>query len=167
MSTAELAADLVDRYSPMIDVPPPAVLDQVRRNVQLRTWMLEEFGAVDARELADLVGSQARNRLSVVDNWRRAGRVVVVPWHGQSLVPGFQLLPDGSPDPRLRPVLRVLKEQGLGPWELALWWVVPAPRLGAQRPVDALVQARQLRPEEGSAVEGRLVVAATRRRDWF
>lgn len=34
--------------------------------------------------------------------------MVVVPWHGQSLVPVLQLLPDGflpdgSPDPRLRP----------------------------------------------------------------
>lgn len=167
MSTAALAAELVDRYSPTIDVPSPAVLDQVRRNAQLRTSMLTEFGAVDARELADLVGSRARNRLSVVDNWRRAGRIVVVPWHGQTLIPGFQLLADGLPDPRLRPVLQALRKEGFGPWEQALWWTVPAPRLGGLRPVGLLLEARGTGPEEAQAVESRLLEAASRRRDWF
>jgi hypothetical protein len=143
------------------------VLDQVRRNAQLRTSMLEEFGAIDARDLADLVESRARNRLSVVDNWRRAGRVVVVPWHGQALVPGFQLLSNGSPDPRLRPVLKILKDQGFGPWEQALWWTVPAPRLEGARPVDLLLRAREMPAEEAGAVAVNLAQAATRRRDWF
>jgi hypothetical protein len=167
VSTAALASELVERYSPSIEVPPPAVLDQVRRNAQLRTAMLQEFGAVDARELADLVGSKARNRLSTVDNWRRAGRVIVVPWHGRALVPGFQLLADGSPDPGLRPVLRILDDQGFGPWEQALWWVVPAPRLEGARPVDLLLRAREMTPEGAEQVEARLVHAAVRPRDWF
>lgn len=167
MSTASLTAALVDRYSPSIDVPPPAVLDQVRRNAQLRTSMLTEFGALDAHELSDLAGSRARNRLSMADNWRRAGRIIVVPWHGQTLVPGFQLLPDGSPDPRLRPVLAVLREQGFGPWEQALWWVLPAPRLGGARPVDHLLGARALQAQQAETVRDRLIEAARRQRDWF
>lgn len=167
MSTASLAAELVERYSPMIDIPPPAVLDQVRRNAQLRTSMLKEFGAVDAYDLAELVGSRARNRLSVVDNWRRAGRIVAVLWHGRALVPGFQLLTDGSPDPRLRPVLQVLRKSGFGPWEQALWWVLPAPRLAGRRPVELLVEARMLAPEEAGTLGDQLLEAASRRRDWF
>ena len=129
--------------------------------------MLQEFGAIDARELADFVGSRARNRLSVVDNWRRAARVIVVPWHGQALVPGFQLLSDGSPDPRLRPVIQILKSQGFGPWEQALWWMVPAPRLEGARPVDLLLQTREMKAEEAEAVGANLAQAATRPWDWF
>lgn len=167
MSTVALTTELVDRYSPAIDIPPPAVLDQVRRNAQLRTSLLAEFGAIEAHELADLVGSRARNRMSVVDNWRRAGRVVVVPWKGKALVPGFQLLGDASPDPRLRPVLARLDAQGLGAWEQALWWTVPAPRLGGARPVDLLLRTRSAGPEVAEGLEDRLLEAAHRPRDWF
>ena len=66
--------ELIDRYAPDIDVPPPVVLEQARRNLALRIHLLQEFGAVDSRELAELAGSKARNPASTVDNWRRAHR---------------------------------------------------------------------------------------------
>ncbi|MBC7373930.1 MAG: hypothetical protein H7323_08065 [Frankiales bacterium] len=37
MSLAAFAHDLVGRYAPDVDVPPPSVLDQVRRNAQRRS----------------------------------------------------------------------------------------------------------------------------------
>lgn len=165
MSLAAFAHDLVDRYAPDVDVPPPAVLDQVRRNAKLRASLLQEFGAVSAEELAELVGSRAVRRRTVVDNWVRADRVVAVGWRGQTLVPGFQLLPDGHPDPLLQPVLRTLRDYGAEPWERALWWTVPAPRLAGQRPVDLLLASRT----EGTGDETvtLLLGAAERPRDWF
>jgi len=155
--------ELADRYAPDIDIPTPPMIDQVRRNVALRARLLAEFGAVDAEEVADLVQSAARRRTATVENWRRACRVVAVRWLGRTLVPGFQLLKDGQPDPNLRPVFEVLHEQGFGDWESALWWTVPSPALDGARPVDLLLELRER--EDGGAE--RLVAAARRRRDWF
>lgn len=166
MSLAELTHGLVDRYSPEVDVPPPAVLDQVRRNAQLRTSLLQEFGAISVDELADLVGSRATKRRTTIDNWVRADRVVAVVWHGRSLVPGFQLLPDGRPDRLLQPALRALHTHGAGAWERALWWTVPARLLDGARPVDVLLRARDAAAAERASVAERLERAASRRRDW-
>lgn len=165
MNLAAFAHDLVDRYAPEVDVPPPAVLDQVRRNAQLRASLLQEFGAVTAEELADLVGSRARRRRTMVDNWVRADRVVAVGWRGQTLVPGFQLLPDAQPDPLLQPVLAALRAYGAEPWERALWWTMPAPRLSGRRPVDLLLDSRSL--ADRGEVREVLLQAAQRLREWF
>ncbi len=167
MSTAALATELVDRYSPDIEVPPPAVLDQVRRNAALRASMLQEFGAASPEAVAEAIGSRSKRPRSVVDNWVRADRVVAVGWHGQTLVPGFQLLADGRPDPLLVPVLAALREYGADAWERALWWTVPAPQLDGRRPVDLLLAARGADAATRDDAGKELVAAAHRRRDWF
>jgi hypothetical protein len=164
VEVAEATVELIERYAPDIDVPPPVVLEQARRNLGLRVRMLEEFGAVEPAELARLVGSAARNPASTVDNWRRADRIVTVRWKGRTLVPGFQLLETGRPDPTVSRVLRVLRAYGMGDWEQALWFVVPCEPLGGERPVDRLLELRR-HPSEAAAAE--LVAAAERRRDWF
>jgi hypothetical protein len=164
VGVAAATAELIDRYAPDIEIPPPVVLEQARRNLALRVSMLAEFGAIDPGELAALVGSVARNSASTVDNWRRADRIVTVRWQGQTLVPGFQLLESGQPDPALRPVLRVLRSYGMSDWEQALWFVVPSPSLDGARPVDRLFALRQAPSVERAA---ELVAVATRRRDWF
>jgi hypothetical protein len=164
VDVAEATAELIDRYAPDIDIPPPVVLEQARRNLALRVGLLEEFGAVEPRELAELVGSKARNPASTVDNWRRADRVVTVRWQGRTLVPGFQLLESGQPDPAVRPVLQILRTYGMGEWERALWFAVPNPALAGDRPVDRLLALREAPTAEATA---ELVAAAARRRDWF
>jgi len=164
VEVAAATVELIDRYAPDIDVPPPVVLEQARRNLALRAGMLKEFGAIEARELAELVGSTARNPASTVDNWRRADRIVTVRWQGRVLVPGFQLWESAQPNPAVRPVLRVLRSYGMGEWEQALWFVVPNPALGGDRPVDRLIALRDETMGEGTA---ELVGAAQRRRGWF
>lgn len=162
---AQATTELIDRYAPDIDVPPPVVLEQARRNLALRVRMLEEFGALEPRELAELVGSTARNPSSTVDNWRRADRITTVRWKGRTLVPGFQLLPSAQPDPAVQLVLRVLRAYGMSDWEQALWFVVPCPALGGSRPVDRLLALRRSADTGDGAA--RLAAAAQRRRDWF
>ncbi len=163
--------EAIERYAPDIDVPPPAVLDQARRNLELRVAMLREFGAIGAAELAELVGSQARRPGTTVDNWRRAHRIVAVRWHDKTVVPGFVLLEGGQPDPAARAALAVLDEQGFGDWQQALWWTAPAPALDGVRPVDVLLAARRRghagAPAAGGDVSEQLAAAASRRRDWF
>jgi hypothetical protein len=164
VEVAQATVELIDRYAPNVEVPPPVVLEQARRNLALRVSMLAEFGAVEAAELAALVGSAARNPASTVDNWRRADRIVTVRWKGHTLVPGFQLLESGQPDPALRPVLRALRGYGMGDWEQALWFVVPCPALGGARPADRLLELRRYPTDAGVVA---LAAAAERRRDWF
>jgi hypothetical protein len=161
---AAATVELIDRYAPDIEIPPPVVLEQARRNLALRVRMLEEFGAVEPGELAALVGSTARNPASTVDNWRRADRIVTVRWQGRTLVPGFELLASGQPDPLVRPVLQVLRSYDMSDWERALWFVVPSPALDGARPVDRLLAVRK---EPTAAGTEELVAAAERRRDWF
>ena len=164
VGVAAATVELIERYAPDIEIPPPVVLEQARRNLALRVRMLEEFGAIDPRELAVLVGSAARNPASTVDNWRRADRIVTVRWQGRTLVPGFQLLGSGQPDPAVRPILRVVRSYGMSDWEQALWFVVPSPALDGARPVDRLLALRE-EPTAGEAAG--LVAVAERRRDWF
>ena len=169
--------EAIERYAPDIDVPPPAVLDQARRNLELRVAMLREFGAIGAAELAELVGSQARRPATTLDNWRRAHRIVAVRYRDKTLVPGFLLLEGGQPDPAARAALAVLDKQGFGDWQRALWWTVPSPALDGVRPVDVLLAARRRdrtpatthvgARAEGNDVSERLAAAARRRRDWF
>jgi hypothetical protein len=161
---AAATTELIDRYAPDIEVPPPVVLEQARRNLALRVAMLEEFGAAESKELAELAGSTARNPASTVDNWRRADRIVAVRWRGRTLIPGFQLLESGQPDPAVRPLIQVLRSYGMGDWEQALWFVVPSSALGGTRPVDRLLALRGAPNPEGME---ELVAAARRRRDWF
>jgi hypothetical protein len=164
VDVAAATEELIERYALDIDVPPPVVLEQARRNLALRVAMLEEFGAVEAKELATLVGSTARNPATTVDNWRRADRIVTVRWQGRTLVPGFQLLESGQPDPAVRPTLQALRAYGMTDWEQALWFLVPNPSLDGARPVDRLLALRRHPNPEGTA---QLAAAATRRRDWF
>lgn len=167
---ADVAAatlEAIARYAPDIDVPPPAVLDQARRNIALQVALLQEFGAVSAAELAKLAGSRARRPGTTVDNWRRAHKIVAVHWHGDTLVPGFLLVDGGLPDPAAQPALRTLAAQGFSNWQAALWWTVPAAALDGARPVDVLLAARHAGPDERSAAVERLAAGAQRRRDWF
>ncbi|HTT92615.1 MAG TPA: hypothetical protein VMF65_23880 [Acidimicrobiales bacterium] len=164
VDVAAATEELIDRYAPDIDIPPPVVLEQARRNLALRVAMLEEFGAIEAKELAKLAGSTARNPATTVDNWRRADRIVTVRWQGRTLVPGFQLLESGQPDPAVRPVLHILRAYGMTDWEQALWFCVPSPALEGARPVDRLLAFRGQPEAEGSTD---LAALAARRRDWF
>jgi hypothetical protein len=164
MEVAEATTELIDRYAPDIEIPPPVVLEQARRNLALRVSMLQEFGAVEPAELARLVGSAALNPATTVDNWRRADRITTVRWKGRSLVPGFQLLASGQPDPAVRGLLKALRSYGMGDWEQALWFVVPCSALDGQRPVDRLLALREHPSEQHAA---KLAAATDRHRDWF
>lgn len=164
VDVAQATIELIDRYAPDIDIPPPVALEQARRNLALRVRMLEEFGAVAPKELAELAGSKARNPAATIDNWRRSDRIVTVRWKGRALAPGFQLLSTGQPDPVLKPILRILRSYGMTDWEQALWFVVPSPALSGARPVDQLLELRERPDTEG---EAKMVAAASRRRDWF
>lgn len=157
---------MIEAYAPDIDIPRPVALEQARQNIQLRVALLQEFGAVDAAEVARVAGSKAKNPATTLDNWRRSHRVVVVRYKNRNLVPGFLLTPDG-PDPVARPVLQRLAEQGASAWQAALWWVLPKWQLGEQRPVDLLLGVRDADEEASKDVQRRLLEVVDEPRDYF
>lgn len=159
-TASDATIEAIERYAPDIDIPPPAILDQARRNLQARVAMLREFGASEPSEIANLIGSEAKNPANVTDNWRRAHKVVAVKWRGRTLVPGFMLVADGTPNLLLRPVLTQFHEYGMTDWQAALWWMISNPKLEGMRPVDVL-----LRDQQGSGEA--LIEAAHRDREWF
>jgi hypothetical protein len=134
----DLQNELVERYTPDIDVPPPALLTQVRWNIEARVDLLMAYGALTAAELAELHGSKARNRNTLVDNWRRSKRVLTVSFRGRTLVPAFQITSDGSPHPVLAAVLPLLLSGG-SEWAAALWFTAPNGFFDWAKPADLLV----------------------------
>lgn len=167
MDAAGSTHEAISRYAPDIEIPPPVVLDQARRNLKLQAAMLKEFGAINASELAALAGSRARRTTTTVDNWRRAHKVVAVRWRDESMVPGFLLTHEAQPDPVARPALQTLAGQGSSDWQAALWWVIPSRALDGRRPVDVLLAGRDCDPSARSIAAEQLRTAAERRRDWF
>lgn len=130
---------LVHELSPPLDVPTPDEVLQARRNAKARAELLREFGALTSAEVADFVGSEARNRSSLAHRWRKEGRLLAVPYRGTLLYPGFQFH-DGEVLPHLADVLRHLSAGGLTDWETALWFTARNGWLDDRRPVNLLVE---------------------------
>jgi hypothetical protein len=129
---------LLDALTPEEAPPTPAAVLQVRRNVEARKRLLEEFGAVTSSELADLAGSTAGNRAATANRWRQERRIFGVRHGDVVYYPGFQLGGDGRPLPVVRDVLQTLEHFGLTDWETALWFTSATAALGGRRPVDLL-----------------------------
>ena len=105
----------------------------------LRERLLAEFGALTAREIADLAGSGAVNRAQYAHALTRAGKVFSVVHRRQVLYPGFQFSSsNGAPIPAIAILLPVLRSRFQGEWEIALWFATPNSWLGGRRPLDVL-----------------------------
>ncbi len=129
---------LVHELSPSLDVPTPAEVLQARRNAEARAQLLAEFGALTSAEVADLLGSEARNRNSLAHRLKKEGRLFAVSYRGTAWYPGFQFR-GGNVLPQLADVLSELTCAGLGEWETALWFTARNGWLDDCRPVDLLL----------------------------
>lgn len=141
---------LVHELSPPLDVPTPAEVLQARRNAEARAQLLAEFGALTSAEVADLLGSEAKNRNSLAHRLKKEGRLFAVSYKGTAWYPGFQFR-GGTVLPQLADVLSELAGAGLGDWETALWFTARNGWLDDRRPVDLLLDET-----------GRVVDAASR-----
>jgi hypothetical protein len=118
-------------------VPSPAEAWHAQQSAHVRSELIEEFGALSAEEVADRAGSKARNRSALASRWHSEGRTLAVLWHGRTLYPAFQFR-DGRPIPIVGRATGILRERGLGGWQLALWFTTPSGWLWDRRPVDLL-----------------------------
>jgi len=128
---------VVSLLAPELGVPSAAVLEQARRNLLLREELIREFGALNAREVAELAGSEALNRSQFAHSLLRSGRVFSVAHRRAQLFPAFQFEADG-PLPIVSDVLPALRSRFRKDWEIALWFTTKNAWLDGRRPVDLL-----------------------------
>ncbi len=128
---------LIESLLPATTVPSAAAVLQARRNAEAREALLHEFGALTSSEVAEMAGSEAKNRAALANRWKQEGRIFSVTRHGVTLFPGFQFDEQGRPKPVIAEVVRALGSES-SDWELALWFVSRTGWLGGRRPVDLL-----------------------------
>lgn len=156
-------ADLLARHAHHVHVPPPAALDQVRRNVELHVALLAEYGALTLPALADRQPGTPAEAAARVQHWHRQQQILTVTWRGQMLLPGFQFTADLRPHPIVGDVLAAQADHS--DWARAVWWVLPHDLLDDACPVDLLGDAPVDRHQPGGR---QLLTAATAPApDWF
>jgi hypothetical protein len=129
--------ELIETLVPRTAVPSAVTVLQARRNAEAREALLQEFGGLTSADVAELAGSQAKNRAALANRWKQEGRIFSVPRHELRLFPGFQFDEQGRPKQVIAAVIGELGSR-LTPWELALWFAKASGRLGGRRPVDLL-----------------------------
>ena len=132
--------ELIEALTPQqLELPTPAALLQARRNVEARSGLLREFGALDSAQVAELAGSRATNRAALANRWRAEQRVVAVPLRDELLYPGFQFTGEGKPHTAVGAALaELLSDPQMSDWQAALWFIAPSGWLGGRRPADLL-----------------------------
>jgi hypothetical protein len=147
---------LIEAMLPRVEIPSPVAVLQARRNAEAREAMIQEFGVLSSTGVAELAGSQAKNRAALANRWKQEGRLFSVQHHGATVFPGFQLDAAGRPLPVIAEVIARLGSRG-SEWELALWFVSETGWLGGRRPVDLLERDPQAVAEAASREAAELV----------
>jgi hypothetical protein len=135
---ADELEQLTEAMTPEFSVPTPPVVLQARRNAEARTALLNEFGGLNATQVAELAGSEAKNTSALAGRWRREGRILAVEHHAKLYYPGFQFDASGIPKPPVAAVLNRLDAPSMTPWQQALWFTTANGWLSGRRPVDVL-----------------------------
>jgi len=135
-----------------IDPVPHAALEQARRRAALQTTLLSE-GAYTYRALAEGRKTTEAAIRQFVRRARDRHKLFVVPYDGETLVPGF-LLESETLEPKMvyTDAISALTDAGEDSWALWAWFVSPSAWLGGDVPADVALRA----PER--------VAAAARRR---
>ena len=121
----------------LMDRPPPAFIDQARRNAEARTDFMRQYEMLDTDQLHALYGSKARNRSALATRWRSDKKIFAVQHGGRYLYPAFQFDAQGRPRKVISKVLAALGAT-VGGWQTALWFVAPNGWLAGEKPVDLL-----------------------------
>ena len=121
----------------LMDRPPPAFIDQARRNAEARSAFMREYEVLDAERVHELYGSKARNRSALAARWRSDKKIFAVLHGGRFLYPAFQFDAQGRPRKAISKVLAALGD-AVGGWQTALWFVTPNGWLDGEKPVDLL-----------------------------
>ncbi|HEY0949900.1 hypothetical protein [Nocardioides sp.] len=114
----------------------PVQLVQIARQARLRQELLESPWFT-YETLAELRESSVDATRFVVHKAGGEHRLLVVAADERTLVPAFQLTPDGNLRPELGPVLEPLLAARMDPWKVWAWLTQPAGLLGGEVPEQA------------------------------
>jgi hypothetical protein len=106
-------------------------------NAEMRRDFLATFPVVEAAAVHDRAGYEGTNKAQTAAAWRRANRILGLPYAGRIVYPLFQFDDDGQPWPLVQPVLRALPADRSA-WQRAFWLVSPNEWLDERVPADAL-----------------------------
>lgn len=140
---AELARPLPVSLRHLVrpDRPAPGLsgdVDRDRQFVAMLRAFRETGGLARGDEVAELLAQRQAGDVSRLARWIVAREVVAFDWRGELWVPLFQFhLADMALRPQVQQVARSLGGN-LSPWDLALWFSTPNPRLQGQLPADVL-----------------------------
>lgn len=99
--------------------------------------IVDRYGTLTSGEVADRVGSRARNRAGAAADLLRAGRLIAVRrGANRHEFPDFQFAADGSVIPVVADVVRVLREHGWSDLSMAIWAASPSGWLADSCPAD-------------------------------
>lgn len=114
-------------------------VEQLRIEAEARGAVLSQ-PTLDARGVADALGSRGQNRRDTASALRRAGAIVGVSNGGKVWYPAFQFdARHGSVHPVVKEVNELLDAAG-DPWGVASWWLSPAGRRRDRRtPADLVL----------------------------
>ncbi len=135
----------------LTDRPPPAFIDQARRNAEARAAFLREYEVLDADQVHEIFGSKARNRSALAARWRSGKKIFAVQHRGRFLYPAFQFDAQGRPRQVISKVLAALGTE-VGGWQTALWFASPNGWLDGEKPVDLLDREPSAVPDAAADV---------------
>lgn len=106
-------------------------------NAEMRRDFLAAYPVVEAAAVHDRAGYGGVNKAQTAAAWKRANRILGLPYAGRIVYPLFQFDDDGQPWPLMQPVLRSLPADRSA-WQRAFWLVSPNEWLDERVPADAL-----------------------------
>jgi nucleoid DNA-binding protein len=124
-------------------------------NARERARFVEEFACYTSREVAELAGHEAANASATATRWKKARRIVGLPWKGSDLYPAFQFR-EGRPRPVIGRLIETLPER-MSPWQIAFWITSSNSWLGGATPLERLDDETALLAaavHEGESFEG-------------
>ncbi|MBV8049146.1 MAG: hypothetical protein JO171_18505 [Paludibacterium sp.] len=140
---------LVDGLMTSVSLDPAAealLAWHAQRNAEARKDFIAKCGVLlSADKVADVLGSEAKNRAAQASRLKSENKVLVVHLQGRDYFPSFQLdLDNQRPYPEMAELLLVLAPVYEPGWQAAIWFVTPNAWLAGQEPM-ALWPRQRLR----------------------
>ncbi len=110
--------------------------EQLLASARFRREIMEEFGGLSSRQVAEVAHSTSGNPAALANSWKAARKIFAVDFEGVRF-PAFQFDEQG----KTREVIgRVIEAVGdvLSGWDLCLWFCSANGYLDGARPVDLL-----------------------------
>lgn len=121
-----------------VDFVPAATVAQARRLAASRRRLLAS-GAFTTADLMEMRGDRSQSATRTwLSRQRERSNLFTVEKDGTTLVPAFLLDPSGQPRREVQAPLAILREAGLGGWELWSWFASGSPWLSGQAPTEFL-----------------------------